>query len=125
MKTIAFAAIVAVAAAADSQSSIPSQTLNSFQAGALATLSAAQAALNSVNSQHIAENKASQDAALHSQSVAIHEFGTSSEDLGSLDNSELDSLNDSLVEEVSHSSSASSVAGSMIAVALMAGVAMF
>ncbi|KAJ1838611.1 hypothetical protein LPJ73_007028 [Coemansia sp. RSA 2703] len=125
MKTVAFTIIAAVVASASAQSTIPSQTLNSFQAGALATLSAAQAALNSVNSQHIAENKASQEAAIHSQSVAIHELGTSSDDLGSLDNSELDSLDDSMVEEVSHSSSASSVAGSMIAVVLMAGVAMF
>ncbi|KAJ1869089.1 hypothetical protein LPJ57_005611 [Coemansia sp. RSA 486] len=123
MKTFALATLVAAAAAAE-VNSIPSQTLNSFQAGALATLSAAQAALNSANSQLIAENKASQEAAIHSQSVAIHENGTT-DDLGSLDQSELDSLDESSLDEQSDTSSASSFAGSIVAVALMAGVAMF
>ncbi|KAJ1780986.1 hypothetical protein LPJ59_007146, partial [Coemansia sp. RSA 2399] len=103
--------------------SIPSQTLNSFQAGALATLSAAQAAINSVNSQHVAENKASQEAALLSQSLVEH---GNTEDLGHLlsemESSELGSLD---VDEASERSSASSVAGSMLAIAFMAGAAMF
>ncbi|KAJ2872432.1 hypothetical protein FB639_004346, partial [Coemansia asiatica] len=119
MKTIALATLVAVAAAADVHS-IPSQTLNSFQAGALATLSAAQAALNSANAQLIADNKASQEAVLHSQSVAVHDLGTT-DDLGSLDQSELDSLDESSLHEVSDTSSASSFAGSIVAIALMAG----
>ncbi|KAJ2556821.1 hypothetical protein EV175_001745 [Coemansia sp. RSA 1933] len=123
MKFIAVsAALVAAVATADAQgNTTPSQTLNSFQAGALATLSAAQAALNSLNSQHVADNKASQDAALLSQSLAEH---GNSDDLGHLnsehENSELGSLD---VDEMS--SSASSVAGSMLAIAFMAGAAMF
>ncbi|KAJ2398353.1 hypothetical protein GGI23_003235 [Coemansia sp. RSA 2559] len=118
------AALVAAVATANAQgNSIPSQTLNSFQAGALATLSAAQAAINSMNSQHIAENKASQEAALLSQSLVEH---GNTEDLGHLlsemESSELGSLD---VDEASEKSSASSVAGSMLAIALMAGAAMF
>ncbi|KAJ2655900.1 hypothetical protein IWW48_005300 [Coemansia sp. RSA 1200] len=122
------AALVAAVAAADNAqvNSIPSQTLNSFQAGALATLSAAQAAINSMNSQHVADNKASQDAALHSQSVANMGGSTEGLDLGSMgsemESSELGSLD---VEEASVSSSASSVAGSMLAIAFVAGAAMF
>ncbi|KAJ2395648.1 hypothetical protein GGI23_004224 [Coemansia sp. RSA 2559] len=118
------AALVAAVATANAQgNSIPSQTLNSFQAGALATLSAAQAAINSMNSQHIAENKASQEAALLSQSLVEH---GNTEDLGHLlsemESSELGSLD---VDEASEKSSASSVAGSMLAIAFMAGAAMF
>ncbi|KAJ2724171.1 hypothetical protein GGI07_002125 [Coemansia sp. Benny D115] len=124
MKSFALAALVAVAAAAE-PASIPSQTLNSFQAGALATLSAAQAALNSVNAQHVAENKASQDAALHSQSAVVHEQSPNSEDLGNLDESDSESDMSSVFEESTSGAAATSVAGSMLALALMAGVAMF
>ncbi|KAI9505543.1 hypothetical protein GGI25_000955 [Coemansia spiralis] len=127
MKFLAVSAVLVAVAAADSQSpaSIPSQTLNSFQASALATLSAAQAALNSMNSQMIAQDKASQEAAIHSQSVAVHE--NISDDLGSLDSSESESaeLGSLEGEESFHSSSGSSVAGSMLALALVAGAAMF
>ncbi|KAJ1667269.1 hypothetical protein IW140_001724 [Coemansia sp. RSA 1813] len=128
MKFLAVSATLAAAiASANAQvNSIPSQTLNSFQAGALATLSAAQAAINSMNSQHVADNKASQDAALLSQSMANHDGATAGLDHGSMnsehENSELGSLD---VDEASVSSSASSVAGSMLAIAFMAGAAMF
>ncbi|KAJ2892607.1 hypothetical protein GGI21_005573, partial [Coemansia aciculifera] len=125
----AISAFVAVAVAASSaapqpaatQPAVPTPVLNSAQAAALATLSAAQASLNAANSQMIANNQASQLAAIESQSHAIHSHTHSgSEDLGELD-SGVDG-EDSSVGEHSKDSAASSVAGSMLALALMAGV---
>ncbi|KAI7833510.1 hypothetical protein BX661DRAFT_76530 [Kickxella alabastrina] len=124
MKTFVLAAVATVAAAANSIP-FPSQTLNSVQAEAIASLSAAQASLNAVNSHHVADNKASQAAAIHSQSVFNHNLGTSSEDLSDLGDLDYESMSGSYVHEQSSTSSASSVAGSMLALALMAGVAMF
>ncbi|KAJ2804262.1 hypothetical protein H4S07_004269 [Coemansia furcata] len=128
MKSIAtISMFVAAAAAASStaapQPTIPSQTLNSAQAAALATLSAAQASLNAMNSQMIVNNQASQFAAIQSQSHAAHSH-SGSEDLGDLDSSALEGIESSVGEETK-GNGASSLAGSMLALALMAGVAMF
>ncbi|KAJ2327556.1 hypothetical protein GGI00_004430, partial [Coemansia sp. RSA 2681] len=124
-----FAAISVFVAAAVAASTtaplpaIPTPTLNSAQAEALATLSAAQASLNAANSQMIANNQASQLAAIESQSHAAHSH-SGSEDLGDLDSSALEGV-DSSAGEDSKDNAASSVAGSMLALALMAGVVMF
>ncbi|KAJ1990810.1 hypothetical protein GGI04_005989, partial [Coemansia thaxteri] len=117
--------VVAAAAASSTQApaAIPSQTLNSAQAAALATLSAAQASLNAMNSQLVANDKASQAAAIESQSQVAHSH-SGSEDLGALDSSMLEGM-ESSIHEQSKDSAASSVAGSMLALALMAGAAMF
>ncbi|KAJ2037342.1 hypothetical protein H4S04_008598 [Coemansia sp. S16] len=127
MKSIAAISMFVAAAVAASttapQPSIPSQTLNSAQAEALATLSAAQASLNAMNSQMIANNQASQAAAILSQSHAAHSH-SGSEDLGDLDSSALEGIESSIHED-NKDNAASSIAGSMLALALMAGVAMF
>ncbi|KAJ2803975.1 hypothetical protein H4R20_002680 [Coemansia guatemalensis] len=123
MKTIAVsAALIAAVVAQSDHASVPSQTLNQAQQEALATLSAAQAELNAQNSQMIANDKASQQAAIFSQSHAANESEMS--DLDSLESDESDSLDSDSVDEDTESG-ASSVSGSVLALALVVGAAMF
>ncbi|KAJ1961411.1 hypothetical protein GGI12_003261 [Dipsacomyces acuminosporus] len=121
----AAASAAAPAAPTHPSVSIPSQTLNAVQAAVLATLSAEQAQLNGFHSNHVVQDKASHAAALYSESVAAHKLIPGhSEDLGALD-SEHHSSNEHSVHEQSKGNGASSVAGSMLAVAIMVGAAMF
>ncbi|KAJ2160042.1 hypothetical protein GGF46_002553 [Coemansia sp. RSA 552] len=125
MKYIAAAAaFAAVATAQVPEVTIPSQTLNQAQMEALATLSAAQAELNHQNSQMIAADKASQEAAIFSQSAEA--FASEAGDLGALESAESESL-DSLEsdEEESPDSGASSATASVLAIAVVVGAAMF
>ncbi|KAJ2303898.1 hypothetical protein IWW55_002694 [Coemansia sp. RSA 2706] len=120
MKTVAFAALLAAASA---QVSIPSQTLNQAQIEALATLSAAQNQLNQLNSQMIADDKASQEAAIFSQSAIAHESDMA--DLGSLDSSDNESSGMDSVDEHDSDSGAASISKSVLALAVAVGAAMF
>ncbi|KAJ2081504.1 hypothetical protein H4R24_002277 [Coemansia sp. RSA 988] len=123
MKTIAVsAALIAAVVAQSEHASIPSQSLNQAQQEALATLSAAQAELNAQNSQMIADNRASQEAAIFSQSHAANEAELS--DLDSFESSESDSLDSDSVHEDTESG-APSVSGSVLAFALVVGAALF
>ncbi|KAJ2502048.1 hypothetical protein GGH96_001448 [Coemansia sp. RSA 1972] len=127
MKFLAVSTLVAAAVAQSPQMTIPSQTLNQAQMEALATLSAAQAQLNAQNSQMIADNKASQEAAILSISGIVHES-----DLGELDSShshsgshsgsESDSMDSGSVDEEDTDSGAASVTASVLAVALAVAV---
>ncbi|KAJ1854873.1 hypothetical protein GGH12_001496 [Coemansia sp. RSA 1822] len=125
MKFLAVSALIAAAAAQSPQMTIPSQTLNQAQMEALATLSAAQAQLNAQNSQMIADNRASQEAAILSISGIVHES-----DLGELDSShshsgsgsDSDSMDHDSVDEEDTDSGAASVTASVLAVALAVAV---
>ncbi|KAJ1785477.1 hypothetical protein LPJ62_004208 [Coemansia sp. RSA 2167] len=128
MKFLAASALVAAAVAQSPQMTIPSQTLNQAQMEALATLSAAQAQLNAQNSQMIADNRASQEAAILSISGIVHES-----DLGELDSSHsqshsgsgsdsMDSMDNGSVDEEDTDSGAASVTASVLAVALAVAV---
>ncbi|PIA14952.1 hypothetical protein COEREDRAFT_82371 [Coemansia reversa NRRL 1564] len=123
MRTIAVsAAFIAAVVAQNEHASIPSQTLNQAQQEALDTLSAAQAELNAQNSQMIANDKASQQAAILSQSNIANESELS--DLDSLESNDSDSSDADSVDE-DGDSGASSHSGSVLALALVVGAAMF
>ncbi|KAJ2453073.1 hypothetical protein EV183_002502 [Coemansia sp. RSA 2336] len=124
MKSFVFAASLVAAASAQVQPvSVPSQTLNQAQADALASLSAAQAELNNANSQLIANDRASQEAAIFSQSAQAHESELS--ELGSLDSSESESGSALESIEDDTSSGASSLMSSLIVAMVGAGAALF
>ncbi|ORX71238.1 hypothetical protein DL89DRAFT_266248, partial [Linderina pennispora] len=98
---------------------IPSATLNPQQAAALASLSAAQAEINAAAAAHVDANRASQAAALHSESVAAH-HQTASDDLGGLEDDVESASGHSSSKGHSSSNGASQIAGSMLAVVAMA-----
>ncbi|KAJ2712382.1 hypothetical protein H4R19_002784 [Coemansia spiralis] len=116
------AALVAVAAAQQHPAATPVVKLNPDQEAALASLSSAQSKLNMENSQMIAHEQASQEAALHSISQAAHgqQSGTGLDNEASdSDSNDLDSLDE-------HSGSgAASITGSVLALIAVLGAAMF
>ncbi|KAJ2849495.1 hypothetical protein IWW36_002594 [Coemansia brasiliensis] len=124
MKSFALAAsLVAVASAQVQPVAIPSPTLNQAQMEALASLSAAQAELNNANSQLIADNQASQEAAIFSQSAQARESELS--ELGSLDSSESESESSLGSLEENTDSGASSLTSSLLAAVVAVGAALF
>ncbi|KAJ2779710.1 hypothetical protein H4R18_003850 [Coemansia javaensis] len=124
MKVLAVAALVACAAAQHTTpaAAAPSTAvkLTADQQAALASLSSAQEQLNAQNSQMIAQDHASQSAAILSQSHLAMNSDVESSGLESseLEHSGMDSDEDS-------DSGASALTGAVLALAVAAGAAMF